>query len=613
MRASLASKLLTFWRLGIGLGLNVIIHRLGLRAGIHPVCRISSKPVACNLFLENPNLPFSTRASRAQLEPATAPLVFGHMALDDPRLTKAANAASALREVKWWKIPDFNSNVGDIKLVWEPSRLDERVYFAQLYVRYGDSARLAELNGVVLKWVRNNVPYRGANWKCAQETSLRVLNLATAAMVLDDFAKPGPGLVDFILMHMKRISPTTSYAAAQCNNHIISESAALLIGGSWLLKLGVPKGAVWAQKGRQLLNMHTCKLVGKDGGFSQYSTNYQRLLLDILSLVNLWTNQNGIEKLSSDWRFACQRATRWLGHHVIADQGRVPVLGSNDGAKILRLGVAPLDDYRPSVQLASVLFLGKPYFPSTASNNCYLDWLGVSAKEPLKGASRLLNADDTGFLVARHAEATLFLRHPRFRFRPSQSDLLHLGLWVNGEELLCDAGTYSYASTGGDEFKKARFHNTVEFDARDQMPNISRFLYGSWPNSKVVLPASFENDEFSFGVEYQDFKGAHHQRRARLTRSRLEVTDLVEGFRKSATIGWNLPDQTVTVTHGRGVVMARSKDGLLSSIRIETTGTITSAGLIQRSIAPHYFERLTCQRLEMAVSNAARFTTIIEW
>ena len=613
MRASLASKFLTFWRLGIGSILNVIIYRLSLKVSLHPVCRINYKPTAGKVFVENPGATRPSRNSHLQLEPAAAPLMFGHIALNDPILIDAAKAAGTYQEVHWWKIPDFSSEIGDIKLLWEPSRLDELVYFAQLYVCQGDTAKLVDLNAVVLKWVRENVAYRGVNWRCAQEASLRILNLATAAMVLGDLVKPGPGLTDFILMHIKRISLTTSYAAAQRNNHIISEGAALFIGGSWLSKLGVAEGSVWELKGRRILDRQTCNLVGKDGGFSQYSTNYHRLFLDIMSLVSLWAGNVGIEQLSSSWRLACQRATQWLGHHVIVDNGRVPALGSNDGAKILRLGIASINDYRPSVQLASVLFLGKPYFSSTPSNNCYLDWLGISTRQAAKGASRLLDANDTGFLAARQADATLFVRHPRFSFRPSQSDFLHLGLWVDGVEILCDAGTYSYATSGGDEFKKTRFHNTVEFDERDQMPHISRFLYGSWPASKVVQPASFINDEFNYGVEYRDFNGARHVRRVRLMRSSLEVTDLVSGFRKRATVGWNLPNQAVNVTHGQGVVMAKSKNGPLSSIRIETNGEIIYAGLIQRSIAPHYFERQTCQRLEMTVSNAVRFTTTIEW
>ena len=607
MRANLASKLLTFWRIGLGACVSVIFYRFALKTGVHPVCRIRSVVPAGEMFLENNDTALSAQHHRALPAPSPAPLMFGHMALDDPRLTDAAAATAATNDLPWWQIPDFTSEIGDIKLVWEPSRLDEVVYLAQLYACQKDKASLAKLNMLILGWANNNVPYRGANWKCAQEASLRILNLATAALVLGDKVKPGPGLADFIKMHMQRIAPTTSYASAQRNNHITSE------GGNWLSMLGVPEGTVWAQKGRRILNRQCRILVGEDGGFSQYSTNYHRLFLDSMSLVDIWADHAAVKKPGEDWWSACQKATQWLGHHVIADQGRAPSLGSNDGAKILRLGPASIDDYRPSVQLASVLFLERPFFPSTGSNNDYLGWLGLSSEKPAEGPSRLFVADETGFLVARQERVTIFLRYPRFKFRPGQSDLLHLGLWADRSEILGDAGTYSYASRGGDGFKGVRCHNSIEFDDRDQMPHISRFLYGSWPSSNVTLPAAFTDSEFTFGVEYRDFRGALHHRRVCLKRESLEVTDSIEGFCKSATIGWNLPNQTFTVERCRQGVVLISDGGPLKSMMIKTTGHMIDAGLVQRQVAPHYLERRSCQRLEITVSKAATLTTRIEW
>ena len=62
-----------------------------------------------------------------------------------------------------------------------------------------------------------------------------------------------------------------------------------------------------------------------------------------------------------------------------------------------------------------------------------------------------------------------------------------------------------------------RCHNSIEFDDRDQMPHISRFLYGSWPSSNVTIPAVTDS-EFTFGVEYRDSRGALHHRRVCLKR-----------------------------------------------------------------------------------------------
>ena len=45
-----------------------------------------------------------------------------------------------------------------------------------------------------------------------------------------------------------------------------------------------------------------------------------------------------------------------------------------------------------------------------------------------------------------------------------------------------DGGTYSYADTTGaaNELASVAGHNTVQFNGRDQMPRLSRFLYGAW-------------------------------------------------------------------------------------------------------------------------------------
>jgi len=36
------------------------------------------------------------------------------------------------------------------------------------------------------------------------------------------------------------------------------------------------------------------------------------------------------------------------------------------------------------------------------------------------------------------------LRYPRFRFRPSHADVLHVDLWVDAVNVLRDGGTFSY-------------------------------------------------------------------------------------------------------------------------------------------------------------------------
>ena len=53
VKANLASKLLTFWRIGLGACVSVIFYRFALKTGVHPVCRIRSVVPAGEMFLEN--------------------------------------------------------------------------------------------------------------------------------------------------------------------------------------------------------------------------------------------------------------------------------------------------------------------------------------------------------------------------------------------------------------------------------------------------------------------------------------------------------------------------------------------------------------------------------
>ena len=136
-------------------------------------------------------------------------------------------------ERPWWLIPDFDPAVGDIKLIWEFSRMDWVLAFAQR-ARNGDTAALARLNAWLEDWCVHNPPYQGPNWKCGQEASIRVMHLACAALVLGQIRRPTTGLRDLVRVHLQRIAPTVCYAMAQDNNHGTSEAAALFIGGSWL-------------------------------------------------------------------------------------------------------------------------------------------------------------------------------------------------------------------------------------------------------------------------------------------------------------------------------------------------------------------------------------------
>ena len=77
----------------------------------------------------------------------------------------------------------LRGKTGDIKLIWEQSRMDWVLAFAQR-ARNGDQKSLGRLNTWLVHWLEKNPPYFGANWKCGQEASIRVIHLCCAALIL---------------------------------------------------------------------------------------------------------------------------------------------------------------------------------------------------------------------------------------------------------------------------------------------------------------------------------------------------------------------------------------------------------------------------------------------
>ena len=137
----------------------------------------------------------------------------------------------------WWKLSAFDPELGDVKTVWEASRFDWVLAFAQR-ARQGDEAAIDRLNSWLRDWCEVNPAFLGPNWMCGQEASIRVLHLVLGAYLLGETGAPSSALVNLIRVHLRRIEPTMSYAIGQDNNHGTSETAALFVGGSWLASLG---------------------------------------------------------------------------------------------------------------------------------------------------------------------------------------------------------------------------------------------------------------------------------------------------------------------------------------------------------------------------------------
>lgn len=516
---------------------RVVAYRLGLRSGRHKVQRLKAPLVHPPFFRAVEGIGATAIPNRSWDNRLwwfgwhSEPLLDGP---PDWFANPFSNMVQPDCSLDWWRIPDFSS--GDIKGLWEPSRMDWAVAWATT-AACGDAAALQRLNLWLDSWVRENTPYKGPNWKCGQEASIRVMHLVTAAWLLGQDQEPESGLINLLRVHLQRISPTLPYAIGQQNNHGTSEAAALFIGGTFLVGHD-QRAENWSRKGRQWLEELAKGLIEDDGSFSQYSLTYHRVLLDTYAMAEAWRRHRRLPDFSGQLHFKLGAAVDWLFAMTNSITGDAPNLGANDGARLLQLTASNYRDFRPSVQLAAALFKEQDAF-GPGPWNSPLSWLGVKGgKSVVALASQ--SFDKGGYHVLRRGPVMAVMRYPRFRFRPSQADALHLDLWQKGVNLLRDAGSYSYNSDSSEWYCSTRAHNTIEFDGRDQMPRLGRFLFGGWLRADCVKLARDDGETASAGAAYTDAHGARHSRMITLGEKVLICQDSISGSFNEACLRWRL-------------------------------------------------------------------------
>ncbi len=510
----------------------------------------------------------------------------------------------------WSEIADFNAEAGDIKIVWEMSRFSWAPVFARAWRISGDARYLSALRLWMQDWRRCNPPNTGPNWMCGQETSIRLMNALLALRMAGLEKNAGSGAVAFVEAHCRRVDLTTFYAVAQDNNHATSEAAGLFAGGTWLTKQSESearyRGQRWAEKGRKLLEERVRRLVSPDGSFSQHSLSYHRVLLDTLSVAETWRRYAGEALFSEDFYRRAAAATRWLGAMIDPASGDGPNLGANDGAHPYRLDASAYRDFRPCLQLASLLFIGSAALPSGPWDEAAA-WLGVFAEvgvRPWLGNLSSAVFPDGGYVVIRNRKgARVLVRAPTARFRPPHADALHLDLWWKGKNLLRDGGTYSYAGGAvAEELASVVGHNVGQFDDHDQMPRLGRFLFGGWLRVAGAPAIATGADGQSWAGSYTDIWGAQHKRTVTLRADALYVMDQVQGFKRKAVLRWRLapgnwlPSETGCISD-------------MGRIRVESSVPICRISLESGWESRHYFEKSAVPVLEVEIDQSPAVLT----
>lgn len=610
----LFAMLSTLPRLGINNLLRVVAYRIKIAASWRPQAPAVSCP---------PGDAFANSAIMGAQMGSTELLLFGwqpHQVDELPDWhANPLNPTDRLDPSRDWPDALRELNGRDVKPFWELSRFGWLPQWA-LDGRGGDRSALNRMNTWVADWVHKNPPYRGINWSCGQEAAIRIMNLAMSQVILGDKAPPTSSLAWLVETSARRIRPTLSYALGQDNNHGSAEACALFIAGTWGRLWNMPEAEDIAALGRRWLEDRAMRLIQSDGSPCQYSTTYHRANLETFCVAELWRRHASDEPFVQGVIERIADGARWLHHISNTENGDAPNFGANDGSHLFNFPSAPYRDFRPTISLTARLFDCASVYLGTNFADTRVNIFNLPAATHSWVKSSGHSYDEGGFHVLSASRVTVVMRYARFRFRPSQADALHLDLWFDGDNLLRDAGSYSYSTEPQwlNYFGGTASHNTVQFDNRDQMPRLSRFLFGDWLKTSFIERLTHDVQSARVGAGYRDAKGASHQRSIELFDTHLLVVDKVDGFVNKAVLRWRLMSgdwqlcRSGTLT-AKAQLLQGTNTAAVYAIVVHATMPITRCEIVQGWESRHYLEKTPVPVLEIEIQQPGTFTTEYRW
>ena len=340
---------------------------------------------------------------------------------------------------------------GDIRLAWEPSRLQHLIALAWLARRGRPEIRQrakALLEDQLLSWVEANPLWTGIHYISVMECALRILAVCHAVDMARGALRRPEGVWRALVMlvggHAPLIARRTSLHSS-LGNHTIAEAAALVYAGTLFPEMSGAKS--WKATGLFLLEKEAARQILPDGGGAEQAFWYQLFVTDLVGLVVMLLGHVQ-EPVPTVLREAHGRGRDFLSAFADTPE-RLPPIGDGDQGYALS----------PFLRLS---------------------------QQTTAGREALRVFPQAGYSVVRSVtgeRATLIFDHGSLGMAPcyghGHADALSVLFRLGEQEILLDPGTYTY---NGDPrwrayFRGTQAHNTVTVDGQDQAIQDGTFLW----------------------------------------------------------------------------------------------------------------------------------------
>ncbi len=424
---------------------------------------------------------------------------------------------------------DF-ARAGDHKVVWEMNRHQHMLLLAQAWLLTSDDRYLARIVSHLESWWEQNHFQRGINWASALEVAFRAISWIWVFHWTGHTMTPGfrSRLLEELYRHGLHLEFNLSVYFSP-NTHLLGEAVALHALG--VLFPGWPRSSGWRRLGRKHILEQMDRQVLADGFHFELSPYYHLYALDMFVFHHL------LEPLPCP-RLATLRAMADCLDLVAGPARRLPALGDDDGGRFFHPYGRRERFCRATLATCALLFPGAQwrFDPGDLAEQAAW-WLGAQALDQVPGppcarASRLLPS--AGLAVMTSGDLHVLADAGPFgegNAGHSHADTLSVTARRGDEEILIDAGTFTYVSDPGwrDWFRGTAAHNTIRIAGLDQAVAAGPFRWTQKPAAAV--PAWTSNPESDYLAASCSYRGFTHRRRVWLLKSEelLVVCDEIAG------------------------------------------------------------------------------------
>lgn len=443
---------------------------------------------------------------------------------------------------------------GSAKHVWEMNRMLFLPRLALLYRQTGDIMYVNEILRLVTSWTVQNPYLTGINWYSNIEVNIRLINwfLTWELLQLEELMKTDPAVRRFaediwipaIYQHC-RFSYAHPSLYSSANNHLIAEYAGLFIAAAkWKFDGCSERWLSYAARGleREIVRQHSCNGINKEE-----AAEYIQFITDFL-LLSMIVGDRIQQPFSSLYKHTCKNILYYI-RQLLTMSGTFPKYGDEDDGRVFALNRDLHDNNFLSLLEAGSIYFREPDLatgrPGPDQKNRIL--LGEAAAETLAALPQPRPSrsskfyPDEGHFIFRKRDRHDQEIYCHFDAAPlgylsiaahGHADALSFVLYVDGQPVLIDPGTYCYHTDAHWRryFVSTRAHNTICIDGMNQARFVGPTL---WRNHyKTTVQEHRQSDEYDCVIAkhngYRNIR-VFHTRKVEFFRSedRMTVTDFI--------------------------------------------------------------------------------------